>query len=83
MSEAAEAYLKAKIDSQILRVEDVALVDQLVVAGQSHLFEAWDVPGESDERKLAMLDQLKQFDQSYPGGVARYVRKDQATAATT
>eukprot|EP01043_Picozoa_sp_COSAG02_P016247 COSAG02_NODE_711_length_18126_cov_43.786986_6_plen_296_part_00 len=41
-------------------------------AGQAHLFERWPAPGADDDGKRALVDQLVELDQQYPGGLLQY-----------
>ena len=45
------------------------VVERYVEAGQGHLFEGW----ETRSNKTELLNQFKEVDAGYPGGVVRYV----------
>lgn len=49
------------------------LIQQLMDAGQEHLFADWDEPGVHDDKKEAFLDSLMRIDNSYPGGLTGYI----------
>lgn len=41
--------------------------------GQAHLFAHWPPPGQEDDRKLQMAEQLAALDRHYPNGMLTYV----------
>ena len=41
--------------------------------GQAHLFVHWPAPGEEDEKKVKMAEQLAALDRHYPNGMVTYV----------
>ena len=57
------------VDSQALATRFADLKD----LGQAHLFSEWPAAGTDDDRKVALLQQLKQLDESYPGGLKAYI----------
>jgi len=67
------AHYSAKIDTGALVDEQLRLLDCLVAAGQSHLFEAWDVAGKQEDLKVAMIRQLSDVDRTYSGGITGYI----------
>ncbi|CAL5221642.1 g3868 [Coccomyxa viridis] len=60
-------------NESLLDQEGRELVQQLLELGQEHLFAHWPAPGDSDDRKMALVNQLKQLDANYPGGLQKYV----------
>jgi UDP-sugar pyrophosphorylase len=50
-----------------------ALVRSLLDAGQGHLFEHWDHPDATDRERKAFLDQLREVNRGYPGGLVKYI----------
>lgn len=46
----------------------------LIELGQSHLFEHWPGPGVDDDEKRAFFDQVAHLNDSYPGGLAQYIK---------
>jgi UDP-sugar pyrophosphorylase len=55
--------------------EDQATVRLLVALDQSHLLAHWPPPGEATENKRRMLQQVRELDASYPGGLRRYLER--------
>jgi UDP-sugar pyrophosphorylase len=53
--------------------DEQALMDQLLGAGQEHLFVGWDGPGVNDDKKAAFLQSLARINGSYPGGLTGYI----------
>ncbi|MGE4488107.1 MAG: UTP--glucose-1-phosphate uridylyltransferase [Kiritimatiellales bacterium] len=53
--------------------KDQALIQELLDAGQDHLFADWDAPGINDEKKTAFIDTLTRINGSYPGGLTGYI----------
>ena len=49
------------------------LIVRLIEADQGHLFAEWDDPGINDEEKATFLSTLTRIDDSYPGGLTRYI----------
>uniref|UniRef100_A0A7N0ZZ65 UTP-monosaccharide-1-phosphate uridylyltransferase n=2 Tax=Kalanchoe fedtschenkoi TaxID=63787 RepID=A0A7N0ZZ65_KALFE len=58
----------------ILPPAQIELARMLVEMGQSHLFRDWPDPGVDDQEKLAFFDQIKLLNESYPGGLASYIK---------
>ena len=59
---------------------DLSIGDQAYAAtlctddiGQKHIFDAWPDAGTDDDKKAACLEQCRQLDSSYPGGIKAYV----------
>ena len=50
-----------------------ALTSLLVGAGQTHLFEGWDLAEE--DKVEAFFDQLQKLEDVYPGGLVAYVNQ--------
>jgi len=48
------------------------LIKGLCQAGQTHLFNDWDVLGKCDSEKKAFIAQLMKLNSSYPGGIVKY-----------
>jgi UDP-sugar pyrophosphorylase len=57
-----------------LSEQDQAFVQQLVEAGQAHLFSDWDEAGTADAEKAALIATLHKVNDSYPGGVTGYMQ---------
>ncbi|WDE96121.1 UTP--glucose-1-phosphate uridylyltransferase [Lentisphaera profundi] len=57
------------------------LIAQLLVAGQTQLFENWDTPGVNDEAKDAFLTSLEKINTNYPGGLSAYISNAQILLA--
>lgn len=53
--------------------ESAELVRALLDAGQGHLFAQWDHPDATDRERKAFLDQLRDVNRGYPGGLVRYI----------
>lgn len=53
--------------------ETAELVRALLESGQAHLFEHWDHPGATDRDRKAFLDQLREVNGGYPGGLVKYI----------
>ena len=56
-----------------LRERDRRMVGRLLDLDQGHLFEAWSASDATESDKRAMLDRLREVDESYPGGLVAYV----------
>lgn len=72
-------------NEQLLTPEDKALAESLIAENQLHLFSGWEKPGVDDDKKVAFLKCLRAADQSYPGGLAGYIKNARvllAAAAT-
>ncbi|MBI9020853.1 MAG: UTP--glucose-1-phosphate uridylyltransferase [Verrucomicrobia bacterium] len=50
-----------------------ALIEELLNAGQEHLFADWDAPGVNNDQKTAFLQSLAHINTSYPGGLTGYI----------
>jgi UDP-sugar pyrophosphorylase len=50
-----------------------ALIDELLGAGQEHLFAGWDASGVNDDAKAGFLQSLARINGSYPGGLTGYI----------
>lgn len=53
--------------------QEQTLIENLLKAGQGHLFADWDAPDINDEAKAAFLQSLAHINSSYPGGLAGYI----------
>ncbi|MCC5844679.1 MAG: UTP--glucose-1-phosphate uridylyltransferase [Verrucomicrobia bacterium] len=53
--------------------ETAVLVKSLLAADQAHLFEHWDHPDATDRERKAFLDQLREVNRGYPGGLVKYI----------
>jgi hypothetical protein len=79
MSDTAKAALPATApaalvaNAPILDAAEITTARMLLACGQAHLFEAWEPPGEADEKKHAFFDQVAALDEAYPGGLAAYI----------
>ncbi len=49
------------------------LIQNLLDAGQDHLFADWDPPGCRDDEKAAFLKALQRIEDAYPGGLTGYI----------
>ncbi|EIE22423.1 UDP-sugar pyrophosphorylase 1 [Coccomyxa subellipsoidea C-169] len=58
----------------LLTEQNKELVQQLLDLDQSHLFLSWPPPGEKDNEKQQLLEQLQHLDQNYTGGLATYIK---------
>ncbi|KAJ1380066.1 nucleotide-diphospho-sugar transferase, partial [Ochromonadaceae sp. CCMP2298] len=56
----------------ILKHEEKMLVKELLAMGQQHLFATWDIPGVNDPLKHAFLEQMRDLNKGYPGGLLAY-----------
>ena len=54
--------------------QDVALAEDLLAAGQSHLFSNWPEKGTLDDGKQRLMRQLKALDTQYAGGLVQYIK---------
>lgn len=54
--------------------ETADMVRWLLDAGQGHLFEHWDHPDATDRKRKAFLDQLREVNRGYPGGMVKYIQ---------
>ena len=54
-----------------------ALINELIEAGQSHLFTDWDLPGSHDAAKSDFLATLEKINGNYPGGLTGYISNSQ------
>ena len=60
-------------NAEMLTPAELTLCRSLCLeAGQAHLFERWPAPGTDDDGKRALVDQLVELDQQYPGGLLQY-----------
>ncbi|KAL3138028.1 hypothetical protein ABBQ38_005262 [Trebouxia sp. C0009 RCD-2024] len=50
------------------------LLQQLRELDQGHLFASWPPPGQADDKKQQLMQQLVHLDASYNGGLAAYIR---------
>jgi len=53
--------------------ETADLMRSLLAADQAHLFEHWDHPEATDRDRKAFLDQLREVNRGYPGGLVKYI----------
>ncbi|KAG1667267.1 hypothetical protein FOA52_012555 [Chlamydomonas sp. UWO 241] len=71
---AAESDLDAlNGNAKLFSEKELALLRQLISAGQGQLFAAWPAPGTSDAEKKAMVAQLAALDGHYHGGLSAYI----------
>uniref|UniRef100_A0A7N0V1U0 UTP-monosaccharide-1-phosphate uridylyltransferase n=1 Tax=Kalanchoe fedtschenkoi TaxID=63787 RepID=A0A7N0V1U0_KALFE len=63
-----------KKNFSVLSPAQIELAKMLVEMGQSHLFRDWPDPGVDDQEKLAFFDQITLLNESYPGGLASYIK---------
>ncbi|MFA5688241.1 MAG: UTP--glucose-1-phosphate uridylyltransferase [Kiritimatiellales bacterium] len=56
-----------------LNADEQKLIQQLLAAGQEHLFADWDVRGMHDDAKREFLKSLMCMNNSYPGGLVSYI----------
>ena len=73
MAATATAIVDAHVASGALTKEDARTLRETIELGQEHLVADWPAPGVDDERKRAFVEQVRQADRGYPGGVAKYV----------
>ena len=66
--------LTANIEAQLFSDNQLNIIKTLLDQDQSHLFEQWEEPSKSDEKKKAFLDSVIFFDQNYPGGIKQYIQ---------
>lgn len=59
----------------LLSEEDRTLAGRLCEMGQRHLFDGWDAPGVNNHRKIALLKQLRDLDNSIIGGIEGYLSR--------
>eukprot|EP00981_Chlorochromonas_danica_P008240 scaffold2066_cov229-Ochromonas_danica.AAC.24 len=59
----------------LLSEEDRCLAGRLCEMGQRHLFDGWDAPGVNNHRKAALLQQLRDLDNSVIGGIDGYLNR--------
>lgn len=50
------------------------LITALLKEGQAHIFSNWPPPGDHDDDKRRLLDQLHHLDTSYAGGLVQYIQ---------
>jgi len=67
-----------KDNMKVVGEEHQDLVKQLVEHGQAHVFERWHEPGEQDDKKIAMMEQLETLDKAYPGGIVEYLERSKS-----
>eukprot|EP00301_Raphidiophrys_heterophryoidea_P003416 c11542_g1_i1.p1 GENE.c11542_g1_i1~~c11542_g1_i1.p1 ORF type:complete len:952 (-),score=243.57 c11542_g1_i1:88-2943(-) len=53
--------------------DDRSTMEMLVELGQAHLFEPWADPKVDDDKKHDFLEQIRQINSTYPGGITKYV----------
>ncbi|KAM7514790.1 hypothetical protein LguiA_004373 [Lonicera macranthoides] len=58
----------------LLSPNQIELAKMLLEMGQSHLFEHWPEPGVDDDEKKGFFDQISRLNDSYPGGLASYIK---------
>ena len=61
--------------------EHLDMIKLLLELEQQHLFDEWHEPGVHDDRKRALLDQLREMDANYPGGLKAYRKNAQRLIA--
>ncbi|CAM8889757.1 unnamed protein product [Rhodiola kirilowii] len=71
---ASSAPPNLKKNLSILSPAQIELAKMLVEMGQSHLFEHWSDPSVDDQEKMAFFDQISLLHESYPGGLATYIK---------
>ena len=50
------------------------LITALLAEGQTHIFSNWPPPGDHDDDKHRLLEQLQHLDRSYAGGLVQYIQ---------
>ncbi|KAM7511129.1 hypothetical protein LguiB_010004 [Lonicera macranthoides] len=58
----------------VLSPQQIELAKMLLEMGQSHLFENWAETGIDDGEKRGFFDQVARLNESYPGGLASYIK---------
>ncbi|KAM7507796.1 hypothetical protein LguiA_018249 [Lonicera macranthoides] len=58
----------------VLSPQQIELAKMLLEMGQSHLFENWAEPRIDDREKRGFFDQVARLNESYPGGLASYIK---------
>ena len=61
-------------NASVLSADEMAFATLLVEAGQVHLFEKWPAPNEKDAEKKALIQQIRESDKKYGGGVVQYIK---------
>ncbi len=67
--------LAANLEAGVFDQADIAIIDRLIAMEQAHLFVQWDGPGTNDELKRGLLEQVRYWDRTYPGGTEAYYQK--------
>lgn len=70
-------------NAELLDDEEREIAEQLMLLGQSQLFEDWPEAGVEDDGKKELMQALLKCDQSYVGGLKAYVEKAKALLASS
>jgi len=68
-------------NADLLTASQTALATSLIELDQKHIFEDWPAFGEDDENKRRLLSQLDKLDETYPGGLSKYISRGRTLLA--
>ncbi|DBA78953.1 TPA: hypothetical protein ACH3X1_008826 [Trebouxia sp. C0004] len=63
-----------KGNDALFGTEDKKLIQDLLQLDQGHLFSSWPPPGQADDQKQKLVQQLGHLDGSYNGGLVAYIK---------